>query len=78
MEVDHEMLWLPDRKKYLRDFVQILFEKINDPLTLEQGSFCIPLDYQNSFMFQFQTKNEKPPKVRDFDVPIFLDWETEK
>jgi hypothetical protein len=44
MEVDHEMLWLPERKKYLRDFVQLLFDKINDPLSLEQGSFCIPLD----------------------------------
>ena len=29
-------------------------------------------------MFQFQPKNEKPPQVRDFDVPIFIDWETEK
>ena len=77
MEVDHEMLWIPKRKKYLNDFVQILFDKVNDPLTLQQGSFCIPLDFQNSFTFQFQPKNEKPPEVRDFDVPIFLNSETE-
>jgi hypothetical protein len=78
MEVDHEMLWIPKRKKYLKDFVQILFEKVNDPNTVQQGSFCIPLDYQNSFTFQFQPKNEKPPEVRDFDVPIFINSCTEK
>jgi hypothetical protein len=35
MEVDHEMLWIPERKRYLKDFVQILFDKLNDPTTLE-------------------------------------------
>jgi hypothetical protein len=78
MEVDHEMLWIHKRKKYLKDFVQILFNKVNDPATVEQGSFCIPLDFQNSFTFQFQPKNEKPLEVRDHDVPIFIDSNTEK
>jgi len=41
-------------------------------MVLEEGSFCIPFDQQNSFSFKFQTSREKPPEVRDFDVPIFL------
>ena len=45
MEVDHEFLWLPERKKYLKDFVNNIFLKLNDPEVLEHGSFCIPLDY---------------------------------
>jgi Nitrogen permease regulator 2 len=45
---------------------------LNDPLVLEQGSFCIPLDYQNSFSFQFQPKREKPKEIKNFEVPIFL------
>ena len=73
MEVDHEFLWMPERKKYLKEFVSNLFQKLNDPSVLEQGSFCIPLDFNNSFSFKFQASKEKPQDVRDFDVAIFKD-----
>jgi len=51
MEVDHEFLWIPERKKYLGDFVNSLFNKLNDPEILKNGSFCLPLDYINAFTF---------------------------
>jgi hypothetical protein len=35
MEVDHEFLWLPERKKYLKEFVSTLYARLNDPLVLE-------------------------------------------
>ncbi len=78
MEVDHEFLWIPERKKYLKNFVETLFNKLNDPIVVDAGSFTLPLDLTNSFTFKFQTKKEKPQEVRNFDVPIFLNEEAEK
>ena len=72
LEVEHEFLWIADRKAYLKDFVRNLFSKITDEKCLEEGSFCIPLDYVNAFTFKFQPKHKKPMKIRSYDVPIFV------
>ena len=77
MEVDHEFLWISEKKKYLKSFVENLFNKLNDPLSLIDGNFCIPLDHYNSFTFQFSPKKEKQQDVRNYDVPIFLNSESE-
>lgn len=78
MEVDHELLWIPERKKFLKDFVQAIFDRLNDPSVLEKGSFSVPFDYTNSFSFQFRPKKERPPEVKNHDVPIFLSVESMK
>lgn len=35
MEVDHELIWIPERKKFLKNFVATIYERLNDPLVLE-------------------------------------------
>ena len=77
LEVDSEFLSIADRKKYLKDFVGKLLSKLNDPEAIDNGSFCIPLDYHNAFTFQFSTKHVKPAPVRNFDVPIFISSDSE-
>ena len=44
LEVDHEFLSLIERKRYLEDFIKVLYHKINDTATIENHSFSIPLD----------------------------------
>jgi len=58
--------------------VQNLYEKLTTPQSLDELSFSIPFDNQNSMMFKYQTKLEKPQNVRSFDVPIFLSFKIEK
>lgn len=35
MEVDHELIWIPERKKFLKNFVSTIYERLNEPLVLE-------------------------------------------
>lgn len=53
MEVDHDMLWDTQKKKYLRDFVLNIYEYLNSPEVILRGSFCIPFDTINAFTFHF-------------------------
>jgi hypothetical protein len=72
LEVDHEFLWIPERKRYLNDIVRILYDKLTCEDSLEDISFCVPFDYQNALMFRFQTKFDKQQEIRSYDVPIFI------
>eukprot|EP00347_Sterkiella_histriomuscorum_P010984 403374190 len=75
LEVDHEFLWLGERKKSLQNLVMKLYDKLVSVQSIHDISFCLPFDYQNSFMFQFQCKHDDPQQVRTFDVPIFINLE---
>lgn len=51
LEVEHEFLWVPERKKYLAEIVKVLYDKMTAEESLEHVSFCVPFDYQNCIMF---------------------------
>jgi hypothetical protein len=44
MEVDHDMLWDPEKKVQMRPFVQSIYDRLNDKLAIENGSFSIAID----------------------------------
>lgn len=51
MEVDHDMLWDQQKKRYMKDFVANVYERLNSGEVVERGSFCIPFDHLNAFNF---------------------------
>jgi hypothetical protein len=51
MEVDHDMLWDQQKKRYLKDFVGNVYERLNAVEVVGRGSFCIPFDHLNAFNF---------------------------
>ncbi len=77
MEVDHDMLWDQQKKRYMNDFVSNIYEKLKEKEVIERGSFCIPFDHLNAFTFHFSPKHIKPHEVKAWDVPIFLTEQTE-
>jgi hypothetical protein len=51
MEVDHDMLWDQQKKRYMKDFVANVYERLNAGEVVGRGSFCIPFDHLNAFNF---------------------------
>lgn len=71
LEVEHEFLWDLERKRTVEDICRNLYQKLVSSETLEQISFTLPFDYQNTFMFHFQMSLNKTIDIESYQVPIF-------